>query len=119
MVDKGFPAKGLEDLRCRVVQGFLLAGYNLYNTKCTRRTYQAARFVGESGYGVPWGLEFRVLGSGCTQNEVMGLLIRVLWGFGIGIGGVIRRVTLVISHIRGVVTPFMVIHEPPSRGSTD
>ena len=27
MVDKGFPAKGLEDLRCRAVQG--LAGYNL------------------------------------------------------------------------------------------
>ena len=29
--------------------------------------------------------------------------------------GVISRVTIVITHIRGLITPFITTHEPPSR----
>ena len=31
------------------------------------------------------------------------------------ISGVISRVTILISHIRGLITPLITTHEPPSR----
>ena len=31
------------------------------------------------------------------------------------ISGVISRLTTVITHIRGLITPFITTHEPPSR----
>ena len=39
----------------------------------------------------------------------------LLGGPWVVINGVIIRVTILISHIRGLVTPFMTTHEPPSR----
>ena len=30
------------------------------------------------------------------------------------INGVIRRVTILITHIRGLISPFITTHEPPS-----
>ena len=33
------------------------------------------------------------------------------------INGVMIRVTILISHIRGLITPLLTTHEPPSRGS--
>ena len=34
------------------------------------------------------------------------------------ISGVISRVTIVITHIRGLITPLITAHEPPSRSSS-
>ena len=31
------------------------------------------------------------------------------------VSGVISRVTILITHIRGLLTPFVTTHEPPSR----
>ena len=35
------------------------------------------------------------------------------WGV---ISGVISRVSILTTHIRGLITPFITTHEPPSRG---
>ena len=32
-----------------------------------------------------------------------------------GISGVISRVSILITHIRGLITPLITTHEPPSR----
>ena len=48
--------------------------------------------------------------------------LRVLWGsiglrvWRVVIGGVISRVTIIITHIGGLITPLITTHEPPSRG---
>ena len=39
----------------------------------------------------------------------------VLGGSWVVISGVISRVTVMLSHIRGLITPFIATHEPPSR----
>ena len=45
---------------------------------------------------------------------------QVLGGSWVVISGVISRVTIVITHIRGRITPLLTTHAPPSRvqGST-
>ena len=46
------------------------------------------------------------------RSMVQGSLLGVSW---VVISGVISRVTIVITHIRGLITPFITTHEPPSR----
>ena len=48
-------------------------------------------------------------GSGFLRRR--GLILGGSW---VVISGVISRVTIVITHIRGLMTPFMTTHEPPS-----
>ena len=40
---------------------------------------------------------------------------RVLGGSWVVISGVISRVTIIMTHIRGLITPLITTHEPPSR----
>ena len=40
-------------------------------------------------------------------------LLGVSWGV---ISGVISRVTVIITHIRGLITPRITTHQPPSKG---
>ena len=42
----------------------------------------------------------------------------VLGGSWVVISGVISRATIVITHIRGLITPLITTHEPPSRDAT-
>ena len=42
-------------------------------------------------------------------------VIRVLGGSWVVISGVVSRVTMLITHIGGLITPFITTHEPPSR----
>ena len=39
----------------------------------------------------------------------------VLGGSWVVISGVISMVTLILTHFRGLITPFITTHEPPSR----
>ena len=41
-------------------------------------------------------------------------MLRLLGGSWVVISGVISRVTILIIHIRGLITPLITIHEPPS-----
>ena len=43
--------------------------------------------------------------------------VEILGGSWLGISGVISRVTIVITHIRGLITPLITTHEPPSSES--
>ena len=47
-------------------------------------------------------------GSTCSRLEAL------LGGSWVVISGVISRVTIVITHIRGLITPLITAHEPPS-----
>ena len=44
--------------------------------------------------------------------------MRVLGGSWVVINGVILRVTILISHLTGLITPLITAHEPPGRSST-
>ena len=50
---------------------------------------------------------FRVLGFGASR-----FCLEASWV----ISGVISRVTMVITHIRGLLTPLVTTHEAPSKG---
>ena len=41
----------------------------------------------------------------------------LLGGSWVVIDGILRRVTILIHHIRGLITPLITTHEPPSRSS--
>ena len=43
---------------------------------------------------------------------------RVLGGSWVVIKGAISRVTIIITHIRGLITPVITAHEPPSKAFT-
>ena len=46
--------------------------------------------------------------------RVEGLIL--LGGSWLVISGVISRITILITHIRGLITPLRTTHEPPSKG---
>ena len=48
-----------------------------------------------------------------TNSQVHGRIL--LGGSWVVISGVISRVTIVISHIRGLITPLITTREPPSK----
>ena len=74
---------------------------------------------------VSLGLGFRVSDGASCQSRVRGKSPARLggsWGLVLGgslvaINGLISRVTIVISHIRGLITPLITTHEPPSKYS--
>ena len=47
-------------------------------------------------------------------SKALPLVARLLGGSWGVISGVIRKVTIVITHIRGLITPLIPTHEPPS-----
>ena len=42
------------------------------------------------------------------------IVIKVLGGSWVVLSGVISRVTVIKTHIRGLITPFITTHEPPT-----
>ena len=66
------------------------------------------RFAGFESLG-SMGLGFRSLGWPLMTRQ---LLLGGSWG---AISGVISRVAVIITYIRGLITPLITTHEPPSR----
>ena len=61
---------------------------------------------------MPKGSHLRPLWS---MARALGLPSEILLGGSwVAISGVISRVTIVITHIRGLITPLITPHEPPS-----
>ena len=58
------------------------------------------------------GQAARPKGERRTASKRPVLLLGGSWAV---ISGVISRVTIVITHIRGLITPLITTHEPPSR----
>ena len=57
----------------------------------------------------------------CPNSIYIGLTVVLTWATGTLLGGawvvmsgVIGRVTILITHIRGLITPLRTTHEPPS-----
>ena len=67
---------------------------------------------------VSWGLGFRVESRHQHMKTSLSLCAaagtQLLGGSRVVISGVISRVTTVIAHIRGLITPLITTHEPPS-----
>ena len=53
--------------------------------------------------------------KGVTDNQDPNL--SVLGGFWVVVNGLISRVTILTTHIRGLITPLITTHEPPSSNS--
>ena len=56
---------------------------------------------------------------GANRYRIMGVVTRVaarlLGGSWVVISEVMRKVTIVITHISGLITPLITLHEPPGR----
>ena len=66
------------------------------------------RFAGFESLG-SMGLGFRSLGWPLMTRQLL------LGGSWVAISGVVSRVTIIITHIVGLLTLLMTTHEPPSR----
>ena len=64
------------------------------------------------GFKGAWGL-LTVVVSGSLMTVDGGFILGGSW---VVISSVISRVTILISHIRGLITPLITSHEPLSRG---
>ena len=53
-----------------------------------------------------------------SNSMCFGPKMPVLGGSWVVICGLISRVTIVITHIKGLITPLRTTHEPPSIGTT-
>ena len=56
-----------------------------------------------------WGVGVRVTVAALAEDAAL-----LLGGSWVVISRVISRVTIVITHIRGLITPLITTHEPPS-----
>ena len=48
------------------------------------------------------------------RASLYGSVVYSTWGSWVVISGIISRVTTLITHIRGLITPLVTTHEPPS-----
>ena len=69
-----------------------------------RRRLRLSEFAPRAAF---WGVGLR---------EVSSLQLRLLGGSWVVISRVISRVAILITHIRGLITPLITTHEPPSNG---
>ena len=60
---------------------------------------------------------FRELAGGFGCGGYGFRILGLLGGSWVEKSGVISRVTIIITHIRGLITPLITTHEPPSRES--
>ena len=70
-----------------------------------------------SWFGFSIGRRLRVWGLGLRRAECRPMqAFRLLGGSGVVISRVISRVTILVTHIRGLITLLITTHEPPSTG---